>query len=65
MYKAVKKKFIYQSPVVLQQAEVLLELAFLLNSGDEPDTIIQNSEIKAGYSTVRDHSSYSGDAWLD
>ena len=60
-----KKKFIYQSPVVLQQAEVLLELAFMQNSGEQPDTIIQNSEIKAGYSTVQDHSSYSGETWLD
>ena len=32
MYRAVKKKLNYQSPAILQQAEVLLELAFLTES---------------------------------
>ena len=60
-----KRRKNYESPASLQQVEVLLELAFMQNSGEQPDTIIQNSEIKAGYSTVQDHSSYSGETWLD
>jgi len=52
VYRAVKKKLIYQSPAILQQAKVLLELAFLQNSDVQPAELFPQSKIKAGYSEI-------------
>ena len=59
-----KKKFIYQSPVVLQQVEVLLELAFLTES--TVDDGLRNGGVFSNYQeqgqTVTDSEV---DAWTD
>jgi hypothetical protein len=61
-----KRRKNYESPASLQQVEVLLELAFLQNSGVEANAVIQNSGIEAGSSNLGSPVEYgAGSSWAD